>query len=934
TWGYALEFPDTWMVETVSSLDDVDTLHLFDFNTGNYLTFYGYANHDGDPEVCMDAVSETLPTVGYVLGEIEEEESDALEFDRDIDVVSRAYTYEGEYSTGPDELTETISCLTVVPGEAVLRIHIRGLARFHTAALADAQDVIDTLVLADQASDAGSDEDEESDDPSPEANGLVDGIYTSPKFGYSLSVPEDWGLNIVEASEALDVLAIQSFDSGVTLRLEGKAAFDGDPESCIEAYVEELPDRWNVIDDLEEIEISEVELPAGVEVAQTAWQFIGNTGASTSSPEDDITENFACLTLIEGEAVLEILINGLTENYDEALDEAQGVLDSLTLADEPVDTDEDDADSDDPPAGDDLTETWESGQYDIVLAYNPADWEISMEDDDPDDQYEFVQLEHTLGYVGIYGDPDYAPDELEDCLDDYLSGLEQSEENDNIREIRGESGEEDDRIWGAWSYEFTPEDGDPVDIARYIECRAYDDITIVIIQITLEEDFEDMAPERETLLEGLSVGDVRSDDDDADADDEDAESDDAGEVDAERIAGEEARKADIPAMFLPLSDLEEFGYEGYGIVYRSYAGMPEYDYGRLAYELETNAATIEERLIDAGLTGFNILIYGLPDFESDGPADIQSNGEPIADIVSYVYFSAFEAANVDDAEAVYDVLDQTQTSLRLEELDGTTTFGDESQIVLFPDWIEYDDERGRFASVNISILHGNFVFQIRLALPYEGPAPTVEQIEEIAERFMERVESVEEHGEAPGLSNLILQMEGEEVFPMQGSYQVIDGEYQQVAGSTTSIEESMEAVGSPVDFYTFRQRYIPADPEATIYEYRSAIIVFASEEDAIASLETRVTDAQAGDPELEERDAPDLGDEAIAFQSISNDDFNESVIYVRIGNVLVRMNLFGYHTPIDLLDELAEMQIDCIESGEICEPIEVPEELIEASTID
>ena len=94
--------------------------------------------------------------------------------------------------------------------------------------------------------------------------------------------------------------------------------------------------------------------------------------------------------------------------------------------------------------------------------------------------------------------------QLDTCLADYLAGLEQGEDISNVREMRGESGEEDDRAWAAYSFDIDIGGDQQIEAVRYVECRILGDITAVIIQSSLAENYEAFSPVREELIEGLS----------------------------------------------------------------------------------------------------------------------------------------------------------------------------------------------------------------------------------------------------------------------------------------------------------------------------------------------------------------------------------------------------------------------------------------------
>ena len=181
------------------------------------------------------------------------------------------------------------------------------------------------------------------------------------------------------------------------------------------------------------------------------------------------------------------------------------------------DAEQDDEDADDEEngdaSGDEELETYESPQYGYVLAYDPEEWEISGEDDDEDDPYDRVQFTNGESYVSLIGDPDYGSEQMDRCVADYQGGLEQGEGVDDVEPLEDEDGEEiagedDGLAFVAVSYTFTTQDGDELELVRYTECRAFeDDVTAVVLQVALAEDYEDQFEAREDLLEGLEAAD-------------------------------------------------------------------------------------------------------------------------------------------------------------------------------------------------------------------------------------------------------------------------------------------------------------------------------------------------------------------------------------------------------------------------------------------
>src|SRR5688572_23117658 len=93
----------------------------------------------------------------------------------------------------------------------------------------------------------------------------------------------------------------------------------------------------------------------------------------------------------------------------------------------------------------------ESELYGYTLSYDPAEWEVYQEDDDPDDEYDriFFRNASQLSLVGLTGDPDYDRDQMPDCVEDYVAGLEDGERTSAVEPLDepDAEGEDDDRAW-------------------------------------------------------------------------------------------------------------------------------------------------------------------------------------------------------------------------------------------------------------------------------------------------------------------------------------------------------------------------------------------------------------------------------------------------------------------------------------------------------
>jgi hypothetical protein len=157
---------------------------------------------------------------------------------------------------------------------------------------------------------------------------------------------------------------------------------------------------------------------------------------------------------------------------------------------------------------------------------------------------------------------------------------------------------------------------------------------------------------------------------------------------------------------------------------------------------------------------------------------------------------------------------------------------------------------------------------------------------------------------------------------------VLDSRYLPVAGSESDPDEAWATIGSPLNMFSIRQQFQPAGGEGQ-YEFRSALILFGDEEGASAYIADRLEENLGSSPDIEERDAPRSGDEAVAITNTADDGIIIDLVYIRVGSVVVRIHLFGQDAPFEVTDAFAEMQVDCLETGEICEPIDVSAELPE-----
>lgn len=151
---------------------------------------------------------------------------------------------------------------------------------------------------------------------------------------------------------------------------------------------------------------------------------------------------------------------------------------------------------------------YESPLYGYSLEYDAAVWKVLMEDPSPDDDYDQLFLANGVSVVTLIGDPDFAEDEMSDCVSTYAAHLETRETNQNIAPLDepDAAGDEDGRAWATYSYDYVPTGEEPTPFIRYIECTYLGDgVTLVVIHDAEAGDYADEIEAREALLDGLDV---------------------------------------------------------------------------------------------------------------------------------------------------------------------------------------------------------------------------------------------------------------------------------------------------------------------------------------------------------------------------------------------------------------------------------------------
>jgi hypothetical protein len=219
--------------------------------------------------------------------------------------------------------------------------------------------------------------------------------------------------------------------------------------------------------------------------------------------------------------------------------------------------------------------------------------------------------------------------------------------------------------------------------------------------------------------------------------------------------------------------------------------------------------------------------------------------------------------------------------------------------------------------------------------------PTIEEIEALADRLLERIETVREDG-APGLESRVLRLETDGIQATYGNdyYILLDEEtlprYGEAddAVDTRAEEYAEDGVTSQ---YVVDQTVYGADDQRLQWAVRLRQFDRARDAgDWLSILPERAEDgwltggAEIDDLEIEEID--DLGDGAVLFTgTVVGDDLGIAMLFVQSGELVT---MVGVYSAIGVFDadaliELAGEQLDCVDDGGCDMAYPIPDEMLE-----
>ena len=384
---------------------------------------------------------------------------------------------------------------------------------------------------------------------------------------------------------------------------------------------------------------------------------------------------------------------------------------------------------------------------------------------------------------------------------------------------------------------------------------------------------------------------------------------------------EDSEFLDLPAMALTPEDLEDEGLGGYGVGFGEVTYLDEL-IGPYAQDRNLPEDEVREILEDAGFARWYESFLDVPPDEDD-PA-----GPSVRTFHSYV----LEFANQDGAANGWDFLEDESTSETAHDVRRVKEFGDESEATRDrgKDEATGDEYELLDLSFRLGTLHAGVTI-----VDWAGGEPEVAEAEALAARLLERIELVLNDG-APGLSNQVVRLTGEEVASSVDSYLILDGDaipiYRETARDTKAREQDA-ADADVTDAYWLREQIVArGEVPKVIVRYVVELRRFVDDvaaRDWLAGVEQDIEGIGDYEDLVIDEDAPTFGDESLAFSATSaNGTDRYRSVSLLVGATVAWIDVVGSEMPpATAVEALAEAQAACLEEGGCPEPLPLPDEL-------
>jgi hypothetical protein len=553
---------------------------------------------------------------------------------------------------------------------------------------------------------------------------------------------------------------------------------------------------------------------------------------------------------------------------------------------------------------------YESPQYGYAVEWQDS-WDVFSVMSVPDGNFDTLALTDGASVISFVstGDRASAAAQIELTVDN----LEQSEPDLEViaLDLEGEV--------PSATFEFTapgPADGVDTLVRLYVEASPLpfpQTVLSVMLRAAVEDFDAEMAAAQATItLDGAPPFSGQA----APEDEGPSPTPETGEPASEGGA------LDLAAMTLRPADLDgDYGLSGsFVLTLEEQAAIINDQRGGNDEDLDALIAT----LTDTGFRRNYVNTLGIP---QDEDPDLFARS-----VSSYVT----EYADADGAAAGFAELEDETNIADSEDIPGTRTIGDQSEITLVQ--ATTTDAGDPYRSLDLTFQIGNLIGGVTIA-DFTGGEPEVEEVEALADTLLERIEEVRDAEEGDGLSGQVLRFAGDGVDTFYDRYQRLDGEtfrfFNETDADLASRGQSHSESGF-TDTYNVGQAIGTGAAASDDYVFFAVILHrFASEAEASAWIQETPAAFAASPGSFEDvaviSDLDPIGDESAAveyrFGRTADVETAGYAIYVRVGAVVATVQV---DAPSDLsratVESLAAAQADCLSAGACLDPAPVPDE--------
>lgn len=377
-----------------------------------------------------------------------------------------------------------------------------------------------------------------------------------------------------------------------------------------------------------------------------------------------------------------------------------------------------------------------------------------------------------------------------------------------------------------------------------------------------------------------------------------------------RLAAQHPEMLDLAAMSLSPPDLDALGMTGFGIRTSALLSLDEQaaQAARNA-NLGLTAGVVQQRLEEAGFVRRYQRQLALPQRPDDVSSPVQTQ------VTSYI----IEYASPEGAAAGFALLEDEATGTGAQDFP-PPAMADAAELTQ----LRSRGNGGRpLRALDLTFRTGNLVAGVTLGR-FGGDEPELAQVEALARRLLERIIEGREHP-GPGLSNLVLRLEGPEVTTRTDEYGRLAGvTYPNVGETPSDFVARSERYDDASDVYGVGQ-IVASGSGARTEEARSLVLLyqFASAKDAaawVAGAQSRALTVPNLQTAAPVPDAAGFGDEsltlAVTAKRVGTEASAGYLITVRVAANVAQVQLLGFpDQALAAVEALAATQTACLVAG-------------------